>query len=141
MLAAPTKPLIPRSPDHNITLTRVGIDVMYCDLLQASAEPDDLSVWLELNDIPAANHVNLRMMPQSDFAALFRRVDAALFTNRAEGGTNLVAMEAMAAGVRGVCDHVTLLCAPRMHATARTPQFEPLHGEQQARPPAFQCGG
>ena len=94
---------------------------MYCDLLQASAEPDDLSVWLELNDIPAANHVNLRMMPQSDFAALFRRVDAALFTNRAEGGTNLVAMEAMAAGVRCGATATVMrarhmrVCSPAQH--------------------------
>ena len=31
--------------------------------------------------------------------ALLKRVNAAIFTNRGEGGTNLVAMEAMASGV------------------------------------------
>ena len=59
--------------------------------------------------------------PQSDFAALFRRVDAAVFTNRAEGGTNLVAMEAMAAGVRCGATATVMrarhmrVCSPAQH--------------------------
>ena len=55
--------------------------------------------WLEEHGVHAAQRRVMPELAQPDIAALLRRADVAVFPNRAEGGTNLVAMEAMAAGV------------------------------------------
>jgi tetratricopeptide (TPR) repeat protein/glycosyltransferase involved in cell wall biosynthesis len=59
----------------------------------------DITRWLEQNGIPAANVIDLGLRANAEMASLIAEADVALFTNRAEGGTNLVAMETLAAGV------------------------------------------
>jgi tetratricopeptide (TPR) repeat protein/glycosyltransferase involved in cell wall biosynthesis len=59
----------------------------------------DVAGWLVRNGVPADAVVDVGLQPNSAMAALVREADAALFTNRAEGGTNLVAMECLASGV------------------------------------------
>jgi glycosyltransferase involved in cell wall biosynthesis len=54
--------------------------------------------WIVANGIPRANFYDMGETTHDQIAKLLRRADASIFTNRAEGGTNLVAMEAMAAG-------------------------------------------
>jgi glycosyltransferase involved in cell wall biosynthesis len=49
--------------------------------------------WLARNGVPEANSYCLNASSPRAIRAILRRADAALFTNRAEGGTNLVAME------------------------------------------------
>lgn len=55
--------------------------------------------WLVANGIPAENLLVLGPVPNAAMAPLLRDADLAVFPNRCEGGTNLVAMEAMATGV------------------------------------------
>lgn len=55
--------------------------------------------WLSAHGIPEGSYLDLGAMPNSQVPAVLRQADVALFPNRCEGGTNLVAMEAMACGV------------------------------------------
>ncbi len=59
----------------------------------------DPAAWARANGIPAGCVYDLGTPPNSAMPAIYREMDAAVFTNRCEGGTNLVAMEAMACGV------------------------------------------
>lgn len=61
-----------------------------------------LGAWLEANGLPAGSFVDVGSLPNHRMAAVVREADVALFPNRCEGGTNLVAMEAMACGVPGI---------------------------------------
>ena len=65
-----------------------------------STRPHDMSKWLsETRGIPTQNHFTLGLSSHTEIATVLQHADAALFTNRAEGGTNLPAMEAMASGL------------------------------------------
>jgi glycosyltransferase involved in cell wall biosynthesis len=55
--------------------------------------------WLSDNGIAAHQTLNLGATAQRLMPEVFREVDLAVFPNRCEGGTNLVAMEAMASGL------------------------------------------
>ncbi len=59
----------------------------------------ELVPWLARHGIPADAVLDLGLVPNAQMAPLVRNADVALFPNRAEGGTNLVAMEALASGV------------------------------------------
>jgi glycosyltransferase involved in cell wall biosynthesis len=59
----------------------------------------DVRGWVEANDIAPDRVVDLGNVPNISMPSVLREMDAAVFTNRAEGGTNLVAMECMASGI------------------------------------------
>ncbi|HEX3699868.1 MAG TPA: glycosyltransferase family 4 protein [Phenylobacterium sp.] len=59
----------------------------------------DVVGWAAASGLPAAQILDLGEAPNAAMAPLLREMDVALFPNRCEGGTNLVAMEAMACGV------------------------------------------
>ncbi|MCA3344611.1 MAG: glycosyltransferase family 4 protein [Roseomonas sp.] len=59
----------------------------------------DVVAWVAANGIRAEQFLDLGVVPNALVPAVLREADAALFPNRCEGGTNLVAMEAMACGV------------------------------------------
>jgi glycosyltransferase involved in cell wall biosynthesis len=59
----------------------------------------DVRGWVEANDIAPDRVIDLGNVPNISMPAVLREMDAAVFTNRAEGGTNLVAMECMASGL------------------------------------------
>lgn len=59
----------------------------------------DISGWAQANGIPGDSVLDLGAMPNSMMPQVLREMDVALFPNRSEGGTNLVAMEAMACGL------------------------------------------
>jgi len=59
----------------------------------------DIAAWVAANGIRAEQFLDLGIVPNALLPAILREADAALFPNRCEGGTNLVAMEAMACGV------------------------------------------
>jgi len=67
----------------------------------------ELEAWLADNGVPATRAFNLGDSDQARLARAFRASGVALFPNRVEGGTNLVAMEAMAAGVPVVISNNT----------------------------------
>jgi glycosyltransferase involved in cell wall biosynthesis len=55
--------------------------------------------WALANGVPADAFVDLGHLERAQIAPLLAECDAAVFPNRCEGGTNLVAMEAMACGL------------------------------------------
>jgi glycosyltransferase involved in cell wall biosynthesis len=59
----------------------------------------DISAWVAANGIKPEQFLDLGAVPNALLAPILREADAAIFPNRCEGGTNLVAMEAMACGV------------------------------------------
>jgi len=59
----------------------------------------NITEWATAHGIPAEQFVDVGMRPNEDMPNILREADLALFPNRCEGGTNLVAMETMASGV------------------------------------------
>jgi glycosyltransferase involved in cell wall biosynthesis len=59
----------------------------------------DIEGWAVANGIKPDQFLNLGAVPNASMPPILREMDAAIFPNRCEGGTNLVAMEAMACGV------------------------------------------
>ena len=55
--------------------------------------------WAGANGIPVNQFHDSGLVPNHLMPKLFSQVDVAVFPNRCEGGTNLVAMEAMASGI------------------------------------------
>ncbi len=55
--------------------------------------------WLISNEIPGNAILDVGLVSNSMLAQVIREADVALFPNRAEGGTNLVAMECLACGI------------------------------------------
>ncbi len=55
--------------------------------------------WLLSQGLPAGSFVDIPYTPNMLMPFVLRECDAAVFPNRCEGGTNLVAMEAMACGI------------------------------------------
>ena len=59
----------------------------------------DVKKWLGDSGLPEESFLDLGPLANSQSAGVLRDVDLAVFPNRCEGGTNLVAMECMACGV------------------------------------------
>jgi glycosyltransferase involved in cell wall biosynthesis len=59
----------------------------------------DLAAWARSNGLEDNQFLDLGSVPNALMPPILREMDVALFPNRSEGGTNLVAMEAMACGV------------------------------------------
>lgn len=55
--------------------------------------------WAAANGVPPGNFIDLGYVPNAEMPAVLAECDAALFPNRCEGGTNLVAMECLAMGL------------------------------------------
>jgi len=78
----------------------------------------DMASWIADNGIPASQYFDLGAIPNHLMARVLREMDVAVFPNRCEGGTNLVAMEAMACGVPSIVAantgqlDLTRTCAP-----------------------------
>lgn len=79
--------------------------------------------WLAANGLPPESVLILPDVPNGQMPQLLREADAAIFPNRCEGGTNLVAMETMACGVPSLVSantgHLDLLGAGAGIALAR----------------------
>jgi glycosyltransferase involved in cell wall biosynthesis len=59
----------------------------------------DVPSWAAANGIGAGQLLDLGAVANAEMPRILREIDVALFPNRCEGGTNLVAMECMACGV------------------------------------------
>lgn len=59
----------------------------------------DVSGWARANGLREDQFIDLGSIPNHLMARVLREMDVAVFPNRCEGGTNLVAMECMACGV------------------------------------------
>ena len=85
--------------------------------------------WLGRHGIARGQRLVLGKLTQREVAAALQRADVAVFPNRAEGGTNLVAMEAMATGVPVVISnntgHVDIVGdGAHCYALARRPMLQ-----------------
>ena len=82
-----------------------------------------IQAWLAEQGIPADAVVDVGVIPNHLVAPIIREADVALFPNRAEGGTNLAAMESLACGLPTILSantgHLDLLgdahCYPLRH--------------------------
>ena len=100
--------------------------VAHPGLVPPRATPEgtpDVIGWAVANGIPADSMVAIGPTPNIAMPHVIREADVALFPNRSEGGTNLVAMECMACGIP------TILSANTGHLDLlRTPDIAlPLH--------------
>jgi glycosyltransferase involved in cell wall biosynthesis len=59
----------------------------------------DIAEWCSRSGLPESAFIHIDRTPNEQMPLIYAQADVALFPNRAEGGTNLVAMEVMAAGV------------------------------------------
>ena len=59
----------------------------------------DLEAWLRASGLPDGSFIVPGLIPNARMPDVLADVDCALFPNRCEGGTNLVAMECMASGL------------------------------------------
>ncbi|MFC3070335.1 glycosyltransferase family 4 protein [Phenylobacterium soli] len=67
----------------------------------------DVAAWAEASGVPRTQVLDVGLTPNAAMPQILREMDVALFTNRCEGGTNLVAMEAMACGVPAILSRNT----------------------------------
>ena len=67
----------------------------------------EIEKWVHANDIDKHQFINLNYVGNQHMPEIYREVDLAVFPNRCEGGTNLVAMEALACGINSVISQNT----------------------------------
>lgn len=67
----------------------------------------DVPGWAQASGVPAGQVLDLGPVANPLLPQVLREMDLAVFPNRAEGGTNLVAMECMACGVPSVLSRNT----------------------------------
>jgi glycosyltransferase involved in cell wall biosynthesis len=85
--------------------------------------------WFEAHGLPAEAVRIIGSIPNVAMAQVMREADVALFLNRCEGGTNLVAMECLACGVPTVLSantgHLDLVRGVPCHALSRQSPVPP----------------
>lgn len=83
----------------------------------------DVCAWAEANGVRAGQVLDVGAVPNALLPPILRECDVALFPNRCEGGTNLVAMECMACGVPAILSantgHLDLIEADSCYPLAR----------------------
>lgn len=67
--------------------------------LQEDQKRLNITAWLLENGLPSDSFYDVGLVPNYLMPLVYREADVALFPNRCEGGTNLVAMECLACGV------------------------------------------
>ncbi|MCU0541345.1 MAG: tetratricopeptide repeat protein [Oscillatoriaceae cyanobacterium Prado104] len=97
-----------------------------------------IAQWLAANGLPADSFIDIGLIPNHLAGQIVREADCAVFTNRCEGGTNLVAMECMACGIPTILSantgHLDLIysniCYPLFHQgrVKPTPHFPGVEG-------------
>lgn len=91
----------------------------------------DTAAWAIVNGVPADALIALRAVPNIAMPFVVREADVAIFPNRCEGGTNLVAMECMACGIPTILSsntgHLDLIERPGV-AFALERQTPPVDG-------------
>jgi glycosyltransferase involved in cell wall biosynthesis len=83
-------------PEAALTLNRNTELTPIC--LDGNGKADGAN-WAAANGLAEDQFIDVGRVPNHLMAPVLREVDVALFPNRCEGGTNLVAMECMASGI------------------------------------------
>jgi glycosyltransferase involved in cell wall biosynthesis len=81
---------------HGLTLSR---NPEIAPPTLAANDQLDIAGWTEANGIPRRQALHLGKVPNAEMPRIMREMDVAVFPNRCEPATNLVAMEIMACGV------------------------------------------
>lgn len=88
----------------------------------------DIEKWAAANGIMPDRFIDIGLIPNEEMPNHLRDVDVAVFPNRCEGGTNLVAMEAMACGIPCILSqntgHLDLIGSERCYALGRQQPVE-----------------
>ena len=92
----------------------------------------DIDAWLLAEGLPRGSFINLPVVHNAAMPEVLRQADVAVFPNRAEGGTNLIAMEAMASGLPCIISSNT----GHLDLIAKCPAY-PLQHRPHVPPPAF----
>ena len=83
----------------------------------------DVPGWAAANGLEERQFIDLGAIPNHQMSQVLREMDVAMFPNRCEGGTNLVAMECMACGVptivSGNTGHLDLVATGAPYALTR----------------------
>lgn len=97
-----------------------------------------ITEWLLENDIPKNAVIDVGQIPNYMVGQILREADVAVFTNRCEGGTNLVAMESLACGIPTIISantgHLDIIndshCYPlkNQNSVKPTPHFPGVEG-------------
>ncbi|NEO52996.1 MAG: glycosyltransferase [Okeania sp. SIO3B5] len=97
-----------------------------------------ITQWLLENDIPSNAVIDVGPIPNYMVGQILREADVAVFTNRCEGGTNLVAMESLACGIPTIISantgHLDIINNSHCYALNNqnpvkpTPQFPGIDG-------------
>lgn len=92
----------------------------------------DIGEWCARSGIPPSAFQHMGPTPNELMPQIYQQADIALFPNRAEGGTNLVAMEAMAASVPCILSantgHLDLIATGNCYSlTQQTPYSNPAY--------------
>lgn len=116
------------SPWGELSATASGLSGITQPTRGAGGAPDAVA-WAVANGIPADAAIDLGPVPNIAMPHVLREADVAIFTNRAEGGTNLVAMECMACGIPTILSantgHLDLLAGDGVAAPLRR-QTQPV---------------
>jgi glycosyltransferase involved in cell wall biosynthesis len=81
------------------TIRSLDLSGYLCAVVLDKANQIDVYGWAAANDIPRTQVMDLGFVPNLKMPGILREMDVAVFPNRGEGGTNLVAMECMACGL------------------------------------------
>jgi len=83
----------------------------------------DVQLWTRAAGIPPHQFLDLGAVPNAAMPTILREMDVAVFPNRCEGGTNLVAMECMACGIPTILSdntgHKDLIAADNCYVLSR----------------------
>ncbi|KAF0112790.1 MAG: glycosyltransferase, partial [Rhodospirillaceae bacterium] len=83
----------------------------------------DIGAWAVANGLKADQIIDIGSLPNHAMGRVLQEMDVALFPNRCEGGTNLVAMECMACGLPTIVSantgHLDLVATGAPHALTR----------------------
>jgi glycosyltransferase involved in cell wall biosynthesis len=94
----------------------------------------DITGWLEANGVPRSASHNLGVVPNYLMPKVYLQVDAAVFPNRCEGGTNLAAMECLACGLPTVLSantgHLDLIDAEHCYPLKKQGRVDAIHPYQ-----------
>ena len=77
----------------------INLSPMTRPLREGATFTASVANWIQDNGIAADQFIHLGSVPNRFMPEVLREVDVAVFPNRCEGGTNLVAMEALASGL------------------------------------------
>ena len=106
-----------------------------------NGDAESISNWLEAQGIPRSNFIVPGILNSAQIASLLKQADLAVFPNRCEGGSNLVAMEAIACGIPTVLSansgHLDLMrigCPGVVPIPSNNPLKIPLYDHDNFRP-------